>query len=492
MIKAPENVKIVRPDAIIIGTGMAALTTAVLLAKEGLRIQLLEQNWLPGGCSSSYPRKHFIFESGATTLVGLDPGMPLHYLLDQTGIEIPAIKLKIPMKIYLRDGRVLTRWENLDDWIQEAKQCFSGRNQEAFWRFNFKLSHFVWKTSISQRRFPPSSINDLLYCAKNTTLEQLGSVKHAFLPIYTVLKKYGLEQDQLFREFIDQQLLITAQNYAPQVNALFGATALCYTNYGNYYVPGGMIEMINPMIRYLEERGSGIVYREAVQAVEKKGKVYEVKTKNHSFQVPFVVSGIPINNTLPLFNAKLEGRFRKKVLDHTTLKGAFSMGLVYKKHREYDCIHHQIHLAEPLPGINAKSIFLSLSHPEDKQRCGPDEVVASVSTHMDLDMETRPDKDKIEAAIISVLEEKGFLKKENIIFHHASTPGAWEKWTARKFGFVGGYPQLMRIKPWQMIDARLDKAGAYICGDSTYPGQGIPGTCLSGIITYEKLKSDYL
>jgi phytoene dehydrogenase-like protein len=67
-----------------------------------------------------------------------------------------------------------------------------------------------------------------------------------------------------------------------------------------------------------------------------------------------------------------------------------------------------------------------------------------------------------------------------------------QQWTQRQFGFVGGYPQLMRIKPWQMLDARLDGHRAYICGDTTYPGQGIPGVALSGIIAYEKLKRDWL
>ena len=48
------------------------------------------------------------------------------------------------------------------------------------------------------------------------------------------------------------------------------------------------------------------------------------------------------------------------------------------------------------------------------------------------------------------------------------------------------------IKPWKMKDARLDGHRAYICGDSTYPGQGIPGACLSGIIAVEKMKIDGL
>ena len=105
---------------------------------------------------------------------------------------------------------------------------------------------------------------------------------------------------------------------------------------------------------------------------------------------------------------------------------------------------------------------------------------------------TEVDGEKLEAVIIKVLEEKGFLRQQDVIYQHSSTPKSWHKWTKRAWGFVGGYPQFMGIKPWQMNDARLDGQKAYICGDTTYPGQGIPGTALSGIIASEKLANDWL
>ncbi|RMG57261.1 MAG: FAD-dependent oxidoreductase, partial [Bacteroidetes bacterium] len=165
---AVENV-----PALVIGSGMAGLSTAALLARDGFQVTVLEQNWLPGGCSSSYPRKGYTFESGATTLVGLDPQMPLRHLLDETGIEIPAWSLATPMQVRLDDGTLLTRYQDLEAWIAEAERVFGPEGQRAFWTYCYEVSRFVWETSLRQRHFPPSSLGDLWQAARHFQPRQL-------------------------------------------------------------------------------------------------------------------------------------------------------------------------------------------------------------------------------------------------------------------------------------------------------------------------------
>ncbi|MEL6853382.1 MAG: NAD(P)/FAD-dependent oxidoreductase, partial [Bacteroidota bacterium] len=458
-------------EVLIIGSGMAGLTTACLLAKDGYSVTVLEQNWLPGGCSSSYPRKHYIFESGATTLVGLDQGMPLRHLLSETGIEIAPVKLEVPMKVYLKNGEEITRFQDLELWIEEAERVFGKAGQRAFWTYCYKISQLVWQTSLQQKVFPPASFKDLVHAAKNFRPRQLGFARLAFFSMEDLLKKYGLHEHQLFREFVNEQLLITAQNYLEEVNVLFGATALCYTNYGNYYMPGGLLNLVKPLVSYIEQNGGEVLLRTGVKKIENQENGYLVHTKDRTFSTTRLVSAIPINDTLDLWDeAPFARKYQSKLLASGDLNSAFSLGFVMKKRHAPACLHHQIHLDNPLPYAGSHSIFLSLSHPDDQDRCGPDELVGSVSTHIPNPAETIiENKAEVEEAIFAALEKHGLLKREDLIFHHASTPKAWKKWTGRKWGFVGGYPQFMKIKPWQMIEARLDHRGAYLCGDSTYP-----------------------
>ncbi|MFN0203462.1 MAG: phytoene desaturase family protein [Bacteroidia bacterium] len=480
-------------DVIVIGSGFAGLTTASLCANEGKKVIVLEKNWLPGGCSSSYPRKHYIFESGATTLVGLDENMSLRYLLDTLKIEIPAVQLATPMQVHLADNTIITRYQPINQWIEEAERVFGKKNQRAFWEHCYQISQAVWKISLQQKAFPPSSFSDLMDMAVSFRPFQLKYLPFAFQSMKKMLQKFDLLENERFIQFIDEQLLITAQNTHSEVNALFGATALCYTNYGNYYVNGGLLNLVQPFVDFIQAKGGEVKLREGVEKVITEKANYQVFTKENCYLAPQVVSAIPINDTLPLFaeNTDIQKKYEPKLLKSEQLNGAFTMGAVFKKRQHFDCLHHQIHLASPLPYTDSASIFVSISHPDDRLRCPENEVVINISTHVPHPKKTFiEDKTQVENAIFDALEKQGLFQRSDLIFHHSSTPKSWKKWTSRQYGFVGGYPQYLHIKPWQMLDARLDGKGAYLCGDSTYPGQGIPGVCLSGIIAHRKMQRD--
>ncbi|MDR2771345.1 MAG: NAD(P)-binding protein [Clostridiales Family XIII bacterium] len=58
-------------DAIVIGAGNGGMTGALTLQKAGLRVLLLEQHDITGGCGSSFVRGRFEFETGLHQLYGI-------------------------------------------------------------------------------------------------------------------------------------------------------------------------------------------------------------------------------------------------------------------------------------------------------------------------------------------------------------------------------------------------------------------------------------
>ncbi len=477
----------------VVGSGMAGLTVACLLAKAGKEVDLFEQNWIPGGCTTTYPRKGFWFESGATTLVGLDAGMPLALLLNDLGIALPAQLLETPMQVYL-NGETITRHQNIDAWIDEAERIFGVHGQRAFWEHCFAISQKVWHISGQQRAFPPQNLRDLVDLALHFRPGQLKAIPHAFETVAACLQRFGLHQNDKFCRFVDEQLIITAQNKREDVNMLFGATALCYTNFGNYYMPGGMAGLVNRLTDYLQSKGGRVLLRTRVKSIQPQPKGVTIQTTENSHAYQSVVSSIPLNNLYSLLPAgRSKQRIQTKLLPSVKLSSALQMGIGIYSHRHYDCLHHQIHLEEPLYGTQTHSIFVSLHPASDELRASAGQMAISVSTHWpDPEHNRIEDRALAEAQILDALEQHDLLRRENIVYLHSSGPKSWEKWTGRQWGFVGGYPQFKSIKPWQMMGARLEKGKLYVCGDTTYPGQGIPGAVLSGLIAFHKMKLDGL
>jgi C-3',4' desaturase CrtD len=479
-----------RKSVIIIGSGMGSLSAACILAKNGFKVTILEQNYQPGGCTSSYKRKDFVFEAGATTLVGLDDGMPLKCLIDKLGIELQGIKkLSTPMNVYLPNGEKIIRHQDLNKWIEEAENAFGKEKQKEFWTECFNTSKKVWNSSMKFKHFPPEKLCDLVSLAFQTELKDLSMVPKAFISIESKLKKYSLDRNSEFVKFINEQLMITAQNTSNEVNELFGSTALCYTNFGNYYMDGGLLNLVNQLISYIESHGGAIIFREKVQKIEKQEAGYKLTSNKTEHESEFIISGIPLENTMELMD--LPKKVTSKIVSNEKLSSAFQWNIALNRKLETDALHHQFILEKPFVETESNSFFVSLSHPEDKVRTAIGTIV-SITTHVaNPEMRQELDKESLKNQILDRIEKSNLFRREEIVYEHASEPKDWLKWTGRKYGFVGGYPQLMNIKPWQMVGSRLDGYKAYQCGDTVYPGQGIPGVTLGGIIAAEKLISDW-
>ncbi|MEO0946786.1 MAG: FAD-dependent oxidoreductase, partial [Cyanobacteria bacterium J06641_5] len=58
----------------VIGAGIGGLTAGALLAKRGCDVTVFDQAIVPGGCASTFKRRGFTFDVGATQVAGLEPG----------------------------------------------------------------------------------------------------------------------------------------------------------------------------------------------------------------------------------------------------------------------------------------------------------------------------------------------------------------------------------------------------------------------------------
>lgn len=472
------------------------MSAAAMLASDGFRVLVLEAAHAPGGCSSSYYRQGYWFETGATTLIGFDEHQPLRTLEQKTGITIPRIPLDPSMQVHL-GPHTITRYRDSNEWISHLAGVFgNGRAQAAFWNRALDVAEVVWQVSDKNWFFPPRNAADWWKLLTRNDPLHVRVLPYALASVSEVMKRCGLTDPQ-FERFVDEQLMITAQAKAAETPFLFGAPALTYANYTNYYVPGGLLTMIDTIRRYIEGRGGALHTKEPVCKVVREGGGYRVFTTKTAYRAPVCISNIPVWNMPDITSGSVRSYFEEQAARFDQAWGAFTLGMVTDD--DYPPgfpLHHQVHVPDGgcIPHTASSSVFVSLSDPADEQRAVPGKRVLNVSCHTapaswftgKRRYEAR--KHTVEQFILELLDRQlpGF-RRAHLHKVFSGTPVTWENWVYRKRGRVGGIPQRMGRSLIDWTPAKTPFKNLYLCGDTVYPGQGIPAVTLSGINVYYRI-----
>jgi all-trans-retinol 13,14-reductase len=144
-----------RYDVVIIGSGLGGLCCANILAREGMKVCVLEKNRQLGGSLQIFSRKKVIFDTGIHYIGGLDKGQNLHRYFQYFG---------------LMDKLNLHRLDTIGfDHI-----TFNGDNQ--VYRHSQGYENFI-QTLVEQ--FPGEENNIRTYC---TRIKEICS----FFPLYNL------------------------------------------------------------------------------------------------------------------------------------------------------------------------------------------------------------------------------------------------------------------------------------------------------------------
>lgn len=115
-------------DAIIIGSGMSGLTSAVILAKEGMRVLVLEQHYRPGGYMHRFFRKGGVqFDVGFHYFGGVERHQVLGAYLDYCGV-LDRINL-VPLDV---EGYDDLRYPDFRFIIPAGEDRYRARLHETF------------------------------------------------------------------------------------------------------------------------------------------------------------------------------------------------------------------------------------------------------------------------------------------------------------------------------------------------------------------------
>lgn len=478
---------------IVIGAGVGGLTTAALLAKAGLQVTVLEAHIYPGGSAGTFYYQGYQFDAGATLAGGFNHDGPMEHIRQR--LELPSWLARptgLAMQVHLPSNLVLDRWSDERRWAVR-EQAF-GDNSLAFWRWQERTADAMWSLAAQSPVWPLSNFSDLSQLVgsgwrwlkdQGGRALQPGLLLDAIRPVSAHLR--GQSDD--FRLFVDGQLLISAQALAGQTVALYGAAALDLPRRGVVHFEGGMIGIARHLAEAVTANGGEILYRHRVESIQRLGgDGYRISTRRGGeFTTDLVVANLTPHNLAQLFGQTAPDRLKGGLDLPADGWGAFT-GYLGVEGRVFDSVsglHHQIIRGRPLAEGN--SVFLSVSPAWDPSRAPAGQRAITLSTHTRLEPwwhlfeHDRPAYEARKARylehIVALAERAVPGLKGATKLALPGTPVTFQRFTSRRRGWVGGFPQTSLTRAWP---ARLDD-GLFMVGDSIFPGQSTAAVALGGI-----------
>lgn len=472
-------------STLVLGAGYAGLTAAALLAHEGEDVTVLESHDTLGGCASFYREGQCTFDVGATTVSGVVPSQPAGRVFAHLGIVPEFIKQDPGMLIRMPEFDVV-RHAGVDAWIAEAQNRFPGGSQEAFWRQMYSLESSVWSMVQSLTHFPPAGISDLLRLARPSLLARAPLALGLIRPAEVLMERHGVHRNAAFRRFIDEQLLISTQNTSQKAPYLTAAMGLTYPS-ETYYPVGGMVRPALMLMRHATAKGAQVKFRRRVTRIARDGEQWRVHCANgEEYRAQRVVSSVPIWNMARLTEERPRAYFERVSSRFNSAWCAITLYLRLEGVPKLPGQYVQLHLDESIPYVHSKSLFLTVSHPDDRQKAPEGVSTITVSTHalaadwkgLSTDEYLRR-RDLVRDAMVGAIRRRMHeFDGMEISRVDVGTPVTWENYTQRHDGFVGGIPHDITRPLFLLPPNQSPFDGLYMIGDSAFPGQGMPAVML--------------
>lgn len=486
--------------AIVIGSGVAGLASAIRLALQGIEVTVFEKNNYPGGKLSDFEMNGYHFDAGPSLFIQPEN---IEELFTLAGENINGYFQYSPVNVacnyFYEDGTRLTAYTDKEKFAVELKEKL-GEDPAQVYKY-LKQSEKLY--------------NNVGTIFLNYSLHKLKSFKAPLLKaIRTAKRKYLFSTLHKINvtTFTNPQAVQLFNRYATYTGSnpykapgMLSMIPHLEYNAGTFYPKGGMISITNALHNLAVKKGVQFNFNAAVQRIiTHEGKVNGVVVTNENIKADIVVSNMDVYGTYRFLLNDLSkaGKLLKQERSSSALVFYWGINKIfpqldlhnilfskdYKAEFDYLFIYKKIY-SDPTIYINITSKCEPGIHaPQGKENWF---VMVNAPANYGQDWEVY--KQAYKANIIEKLNRilqtniEPFIETEQIL-----DPVLIEEKTASFMGSLYGTSSNSRMAAF-LRHPNFSKTikGLYFAGGTVHPGGGIPLCLKSAKITGEMVACDF-
>jgi phytoene dehydrogenase-like protein len=493
-------------EIVVIGSGLGGLSCGALLARYGFEVVVCESHSIPGGAAHAFEREGFYFDSGPSLYSGLSASPstnPLRQILDAIGEPLPCVtydnwgcylpegEFDAPVGAvafteilaHRRDQKAAEEWRELQRVMQPLAKAAIAIPPAAF--------RSDWGAVLTLGRFLPSLLSQIT---------SLGTLKGSFQPVMD-----RVIQDPFTRNWLD--LLCFLLSGLPASGTSAAEMAFMFAEWYRPqsvldYPLGGSGAIVAALVRGLERNGGRLRLNAHIEQILVEGKRavgvrlrggQEIRARRA------VISNASIWDTLSLLpEDAIPQSFREKRLATSPCDSFLHLHLGIKAEDiRSDLKGHHIVVNDWGKGVTAPQnvVAVSIASVFDPSLAPPGKHVIHAYTPATEPYALWQGMNRRSPDYVRQKQERSevlWQALERIIPDIRSrcevtlvgTPLTHERFLRRD---RGSYGPAIRAGQEVFPGAKTPLVGLLCCGDSTFPGIGVPAVAASGMIAAHAL-----
>ncbi|BDA68143.1 Amine oxidase [Rivularia sp. IAM M-261] len=496
----------INTDIVVIGSGIGGLSCAALLASYGFDVIVCESHSIPGGAAHGFERNGFKFDSGPSLYSGFSYSPspnPLAQVLAAIGEELPCVTYDtwgccLPEGDFdtsvgaeqfcevlqkLRGEQAVTEWRQLQRVMEPYAQAAVALPTAAL-RLDFGAVRTLG-------RYAP------------TMLRHAVSINKLTGPFSQIMN--GTVNDPFIRNWLNLLCFLLSGLPANATNAAEVAFMFADWYRPNVkldYPVGGSEALVNALVKGLTKHNGMLMLNAHVESIlteNKRASGVKLRSGKIIKARKAVISNASVWDTLKLIPEgaiPLKYRSSKQATPECDSFMHLHLGIDAENIRA-DLACHYIYVKDWELGITAPQNVVLVSIPSllDPSLAPPGKHVIHVYTPgnepyklwqgMDRQSEEYKQQKQARAQIMwQALERIIPDIKQRCEVTLVGTPLTHERYLRRH---NGSYGPAIKASEGLFPNARTPLTGLFCCGDSTFPGIGLPAVAASGMIAANTL-----